>query len=74
LIALLVVAWKWELIGGIIFVLIGIGLAPTLFIHNYHINHSIWMSMLVILMLNAPFIIVGVLFVVNHYKKRQISK
>jgi hypothetical protein len=39
--ALLLVAWKWEYIGGIIFTIIGIGLSPLLFLKNYHMNHSI---------------------------------
>ena len=31
LLAFLIVAWKWELIGGIIFTVIGLGLSPVVF-------------------------------------------
>jgi hypothetical protein len=71
LIALLIIAWKWELIGGIIFVLIGLGFSPFIFSHNYHMNHSIWMSLFIILMINIPFALVGILFIISYYKKRK---
>jgi hypothetical protein len=71
LLALLVVAWKWEYIGGIIFTVIGLGFSPFIFIHNYHMNHSIWMSLLIILMINFPFILTGILFIFSHYLKKK---
>ena len=71
LIALLIVAWKWEFIGGIIFTIIGVGLSPLLFIFNYQRNHSIGWSLLVIATITLPFVIVGILFIVSHYKKRK---
>jgi hypothetical protein len=70
LLALLIVAWKWEFIGGIIFTLIGLGFSPFIFVHNYKMNHSVWMSIGIIMMITAPFIIVGILFIVSHLKKR----
>ena len=73
LIALLIVSWKWELIGGIIFGLIGLGFAPFIYQHNYHMNHSVWMSLGIILMINFPFILVGLLFTMNHFMKKKIS-
>jgi hypothetical protein len=74
LILFLVVAWKWELVGGILFLIIGLGLIPFLYIHNYNMNHSVWMSLSVILMLNGPFILVGALFMYSHYlRKLQIN-
>ncbi|MHC1704866.1 MAG: hypothetical protein AB9846_13235 [Tenuifilaceae bacterium] len=71
LIALLILAWKWELIGGIIFILIGLGFSPFIFIHNYHMNNSIWMSLFVVLMINIPFVLVGFLFILSNYKKKK---
>jgi len=71
LIALLIVAWKWEVVGGIIFMLIGLGFTPFIFIHNYHMNHSIWLTLSIVLMINMPFVIVGVLFILSHYKKNK---
>ena len=75
LVAFLIVAWKWEYVGGIIFIIIGLGLSPLVFIHNYKMNHSIWMSLWIILLITIPFVIVGILFVVSHFlKKRELPK
>ncbi len=75
LLAFLIVAWKWEYIGGIIFTIIGLGLSPFVFVHNYEMNHSVWMSLGIILAITIPFVIVGVLFIWNHkMKKRSIPK
>jgi len=71
LVALLVVAWKWEYIGGIIFIVIGLGFSPIIFIHNHNMNHSVWMSLGIILAITIPFVIVGVLFIVNHFRKKR---
>ena len=71
LVAFLIVAWKWELIGGVLFSLIGLGFAPFIYQHNYHMNHSVWMSLGIILMINFPFIVVGALFMVNHFMKKK---
>lgn len=71
LIAFLIVAWKWEYIGGIIFIIIGLGLSPFVFVHNYKMNDSIWMSLGIILSITIPFVIVGVLFMVSHFLKKK---
>ncbi len=72
LIALLIIAWKWELIGGIIFLLIGLGFGPFIFSHNYHMNNSIGMSLFIVLMINIPFAIVGILFILGYYRKKKV--
>ncbi len=70
--ALLIIAWKWELIGGIMFTIIGLGLSPVVFTHNYNMNHSIQMSFGIIAAITVPFIVVGILFIMSYsYKKRQ---
>lgn len=75
LLALLIVAWKWEKIGGIIFIVLGLGMSPFIFQHNYNMNHSIGMSFGIILMITFPFVIVGILFIVSHFmKKKNILK
>ena len=71
LILFLVIAWKWELIGGIMFVIIGLGLLPFIYMMNYQMNHSVWMSLGVILVINVPFIVVGLLFILSHFLKRK---
>ncbi|OGB62348.1 MAG: hypothetical protein A2Y94_11380 [Caldithrix sp. RBG_13_44_9] len=71
LLALLIVSWKWEFIGGIIFTVIGLGLSPLVFMINYKMNHSIWMSLGIILMITIPFVVVGILFIMSHNKKKK---
>jgi hypothetical protein len=73
LLTFLIVAWKWELLGGIIFTIIGIGFSPFIFVKNYQMNNSIWMSLGVILSITFPFIVVGILFIVSHFDKRKLS-
>jgi hypothetical protein len=67
----LLVAWKWELIGGAIFIILGLGLMPFIYMMNYHMNHSVWMSLEVILLINAPFVVVGILFILSHFLKQK---
>lgn len=71
LLIILIIAWKWEFIGGLIFTLIGLGFSPVIFLHNYRMNQSVWMSLLIILLTSIPFVIVGVLFIVSHYKEKK---
>lgn len=71
LITLLVIAWKWELIGGIIFAIIGIGLSPFIFNMNYHRNHSISTSLFIILVITFPFFLVGILFIISSFIKKK---
>lgn len=67
----LLIAWKWERIGGIIFIVVGLGFIPFIATHNYAMNQSIWQTLLIILAINIPFIIVGMLFLVSHYLKKK---
>ena len=71
LLSLLIVAWKWEFIGGIIFTVIGLGLSPFIFIHNYSMNHSVSLSLIIILMITFPFVVVGILFIISHFMKKR---
>lgn len=70
---ILAIAWKWELIGGILYILLGIVLSPFIFMHNYRMNHSIWISVEVIVLITFPFILSGCLFVWSHFMKRKAS-
>jgi len=75
LLALLIVAWKWEYIGGIIFTIIGLGLSPFIFMRNYNMNHSVGMSLGIILMITFPFVVIGILFIISHFmKKKELLK
>jgi hypothetical protein len=71
LLLVLIIAWKRELLGGTIFLILGIGLSPFVYTLNYHMNHSVWMSLGIIMVITMPFAIVGMLFIMSHfYKKR----
>ena len=74
LIILLVIAWKWELIGGILFALIAVGLSPSLYIHNFRMNHSVWITLSVLLMISFPFFLVGGLFILSYFKNKKQVK
>jgi hypothetical protein len=73
LLAILLLAWKRELAGGILFALIGLATTPWVFMHNYRMNHSIWMSLLIILMITIPFVVVGGLFIWDHFRRRRLG-
>jgi len=71
LIGILIIAWKWELVGGIMFIALGIFMSPSIYQHNLRMNHSIWMSLGVIGMITLPFVLVGTLFIVSHTAKKK---
>lgn len=73
LLAIFFVATKWELLGGILFTLIGVALSPPVFILNYRMNESIGMSLGIIMAITGPFAIVGVLFVISSRLKKERS-
>lgn len=68
---MLVVAWRWELAGGIVFMLLGLGLSPFIYTHNYAMNHSVSMSLGIIMMITFPFFVVGLLFVTSYLLKKK---
>jgi hypothetical protein len=37
-------------------------------------NQSFWMSMGIIFLITIPFAVVGVLFIMSHFRKRKTSK
>ena len=69
--AFLIVAWRWELIGGIIFTIIGLMLSPYIFLHNYNTEISVWRSLFSIVVLILPFVTIGVLFIVSFFQKKK---
>jgi hypothetical protein len=74
LLTILLVAIKWESIGGWIFLMIGLGFSPFIFTHNYNMNNSVWISLGIVAMINLPFIVVGALFILDarEIKKRSL--
>jgi len=72
--AILIVAWKWELVGGIIFATIGLITSPMVFMVNYNRNHNFWMDLGIIGLITFPFILIGVLFILSHISKKKSRK
>jgi prolipoprotein diacylglyceryltransferase len=75
LLAVLIIAWKWEKTGGIILTIIGLALSIFVFVLNYKRNHfSVAISLKNALMLAIPFVLAGILFILSHYsKKKELS-
>ncbi len=71
LLFLLIVTWKKELLGGVIFMILGLGFSPYVFKMNYNIDHSLWSSLGTIMTITIPLFIVGVLFLVSYFKKKK---
>ncbi len=71
---ILMLAWEKELIGGLIFVAIGIITSPFVFMLNYNRTHSVGTSLFIISIICFPFILVGVLFILNHLKRVRYFK
>jgi prolipoprotein diacylglyceryltransferase len=72
LLVVLIVAWKWEKVGGIILTILGLTLCIFVFILNYKRNHfSVATSLLDTLMVAIPFVLAGILFILSHYRKKK---
>lgn len=71
LLGMLVLAWRKTFIGGIIFLLTGLLLSPFIYSHNYSMNQSVGMSLGIVAMINLPFILVGVFFLVSAYLQQE---
>lgn len=63
----LVVAWKYKFTGGIIFVALGISLSMFLFLVNYGRNQDLWITLGIMASISLPFVISGMLFIVDHF-------
>ncbi|MBK9389653.1 MAG: hypothetical protein IPN68_05475 [Bacteroidetes bacterium] len=68
---ILIIAWKWEMVGGIILILVGLVFSVLLFITNFGRNHSVWISLSIVLMLCLPFVLAGVLFLISSQRKKK---
>jgi hypothetical protein len=74
LLGFLLIAWKWEFIGGIIFTVLGLVMTPVIFYHNYNVNHfSVTQCVGIISMITVPFMVVGVLFIISHFKHKKMG-
>jgi hypothetical protein len=74
LLALLALAWKWEKVGGIAFIAIGLIFSPLVYMLNHGRNHfTVAQSLLVVLIITVPFIITGALFLISYNKHRMVA-
>jgi len=71
---ILLLAWKKEIIGGVIFILIGAIATPWVYSHNFAMNQSVGQTIGIVMTLTAPFVLVGVLFIIGHYMKKKEQK
>jgi len=71
LLAFLILAWKREFIGGVIFLIIGIAFTPIVFKHNFAMNNSFYMSLGIVAAITFPFIVVGILFILSFFLKKK---
>jgi hypothetical protein len=62
ILGILIAAWKWELIGGILF--IAASIAGMIFFNVFNGN---WGALIIM----TPFVVTGILFILHHerYKK-----
>ena len=72
LLASLIIAWKWEKVGGIILTIIGFAFSIFIFVFNYKRNHfPIMTCLLQALIIAIPIVLAGVLFIQSHYRKKK---
>jgi len=75
LIALLIVAWKWEYVGGLLYIVLGLCFSAWIFQLNFTRNKfSFGQSLFDALIIAFPFVIAGILFLVSHNRKKKVSK
>ena len=67
LLIVVIIAWKYEIVGGITFILAGL-----LYIFGLAMKPQFeWYMLSWILMISGPAFLVGILFLINWYKKRR---
>lgn len=72
LLAILIIAWKWENIGGIILIIVGVAFSILVFNINYSQRHfTLWQSIRNVSMLCLPFVLSGILFIVSHIRNKK---
>ncbi len=74
-IGLLILAWYKEFVGGIIFISLSVLFSVLVFLINFNRNQfSLANSLLITLAIGLPFVLVGVLFLLNHSVKKKIKQ
>lgn len=75
LLAILIVAWKWARIGGLLLIILGIVFLILTFNLNYNLRHfSLTQSLINVSFICLPFVLAGILFIMSHNRrKRELS-
>lgn len=71
LVAFLVFAWRYEFLGGILFILLGLVFSFFIYNLNFDRTQSAAKALQATLILTVPFVVVGILFIVSHHMKRR---
>ncbi len=71
LVLLLLVAWRRELTGGTIFMLVGVIMAFFVYKYHYHLSHSFIKSAGRVVIMAFPLLLTGVLFVLDYFYKKK---
>ena len=69
LLAVLLISWKHEIVGGVVFILAG-ALYVVMILMNILRNSFEWYMVSWILTIAGPAFLIGILFIVNWLKKR----
>lgn len=72
LLSILIVAWKWEMVGGIILVFAGVIWCILVFNLNYNQRQfTLWQSIINVSIVCLPFVLAGILFIIGHSRKKK---
>lgn len=69
--AILILAWRRELLGGILWIIASLILSWIVFKINYLDNDPARRTLLPLLLIGLPLISVGLLFILSHYLKEK---
>jgi hypothetical protein len=69
LLIILLISWKYEIVGGIVFILTGL-LYTLMLITSVSFKGYIWSSILIIA---GPAFLIGILFLINWFKKKVVT-
>lgn len=73
LLGILIAAWKWPLIGGMIVTIAGIAISLFLYVFNLNRTGSVSDALMVVVMLGVPYILAGVLFILSQFLSKKAS-
>ena len=74
LLAMLLISWKRELLGGVVYCVTGLISSIYVFYGNYSNNGSVLNSLMIISIITFPLIVVGGLFIASHFVKKNCHK